>query len=137
MRTDLPQPIQELFFDFHWHHSKLIAAEGELGYMLFEELKWNLQLPIWQRFPDQKIFDLSPHEVLNSPAIFEDHCSRIEQANLEFPLIIMPNKATGRWTIMDGYHRLAKYHLCKIPLVYVKKLDRKIIDQIQKKVPFK
>src|SRR4051812_19692426 len=121
-RFDLPPDVQERFFDFHWDHQKLLNVEAPTESVPVVGLLWLLDLPIWQRTPEQKIFDLSPAEVLTDPARFSDRMKRIQGADLQFPLILMKN-LRDEWVIMDGYHRLAKAKLSDLPAILCRKLS--------------
>ena len=130
-RTDLPLEIQELFFDFHWDAPRLYALQAEVEMEQVQRLTAAMDLPIWQRRPDQVVFDLRPREVLDEPTAHPDHDRRIEQADLNYPLLMMKNRR-GDWTIMDGYHRLAQCIRKDIKTVNVIRLPRTAIQQIQK-----
>ena len=133
-RTDLPKEIQEAFFDFHWVKERLWRIEAPVEQALFADLEWLLNLPIWARSGEQKLFDLRPMEVLSTPAQFPDHAKRIEEADLSFPLILMLN-LRNEWVVMDGYHRLAKARLLKIRILQIRKLPRSVIPLIERTGP--
>lgn len=73
------------------------------------ELDWHLDLPVWSTQPPQPLFDLRPHDVIAQPALHAQHWQRILAAPLAYALDLF--EYNGRWTIMDGYHRLAKHHV--------------------------
>jgi hypothetical protein len=67
------------------------------------ELTWMLDLPLWQR--DGVRFQVSPREVLGEPERFPHHARRIDEADLSRPIHV--TRRDGRWTVLDGSHRLA------------------------------
>ena len=130
-RTDLPPHIQQVFFDFHWVREKLWAIRLPTESARVADMDWLLDLPIWQRTPTQIIFDLTPREVLREPKRFPDHWGRIESAEFSFPLLLMPN-LSGRWVIMDGYHRLARASILGMESLEVMRLPRSLIPVIRR-----
>src|SRR5688572_19199317 len=108
-RRDLPESVQELFFDFHWDRERLWheAEAFALESVTVDSLRANLELPIWPRHPSQPIFDLRPAEFLADPERFPSHLEQMRRADLRFPLLLMRNSRES-WVLLDGYHRLAR-----------------------------
>lgn len=77
--------------------------------LTIDALSWHFDLPVWSTQPPKPLFDLSPGKVIAQPSIHAYHWQRILDAPLEFALDLF--EYNGRWTIMDGYHRLAKHHI--------------------------
>ena len=69
-----------------------------------DELAWHLELPWWRL--DGHPFRLRPAELLADPAQARDQYRRVLAADLRHPLDVVFR--AGRWTILDGIHRLAK-----------------------------
>jgi hypothetical protein len=132
LRVDLPPGVQELFFDFHWDRQRLWEEAGRVtaDFLPLSDLLWNLDLPIWPRFDGQKVFDLAPAEFLLEPKLFPAHMERVLKSDPSYPLILMPNRG-DRWVVIDGYHRLVKCQLEKMPRVMIKRLERSVIPRIR------
>lgn len=105
----LPASLQGAFFPFRWDKQALWALPTPAIQLPFTELDWHLDLPVWSTRPPQPLFDLRPREVIAQPAIHAQQWQRILDAPLEYALDLF--EYHGRWTIMDGYHRLAKHHV--------------------------
>lgn len=128
-RTDLPPEVQRRFFDFHWDRERLWKQEAPVEEIPVEPLLWLLDLPVWQRSPEQKVFDLSPGEVMRELERFPDHAGRIRAADLRCPILLMKN-LHDEWAILDGYHRFAKAVLGRLPSLPGKRLGREVIPLI-------
>jgi hypothetical protein len=131
-RRDLPESVQELFFDFHWDRH-LLWREAEafaIETVTTDSLRSNLELPIWPRFEGQKTFDLKPSEFLAEPARYPHHQEQMRLADPSYPLLMMPNSRSS-WVLLDGYHRLARRILEGSAEVEVRRLDRSIIPKIR------
>ena len=109
-RLALPKQLQGVFFDFLWDARKVWALPTEPSLLRFDELAWQLELPVWTTVPGEARFDLTPLTVLNCPENFPVRWRRILAVDLEFPLEMFRNDQ-GRWVILDGYHRLARHHI--------------------------
>ncbi|HUP55991.1 MAG TPA: hypothetical protein VM598_00960 [Bdellovibrionota bacterium] len=131
-RRDLPEAVQELFFDFHWDRELLWreAAAFALETVPIDSLRAHLELPVWPRFEGQKTFDLRPSEFLAEPARYPHHLEQMRRADLSYPLLMMRN-ARSSWVLLDGYHRLARRILEGATEVEVRRLDRSIIPKIR------
>jgi len=131
-RVDLPPSVQKQFFDFHWDRQLLWEQAGRVmaDQLPLSDLLWTLELPIWPRFEGQKVHDLAPSEFLREPKRFPTHMERVLKSDPTFPLILMPN-LDSRWVVIDGYHRLVKCMMERVPRVSVKKLDRSVIPKIR------
>jgi hypothetical protein len=134
MRVDLPPSVQDTFFDFHWDQVKLWAVPGLVRSVSLVELAHCLDLPIWRRYNDQKLFDLAPSEVLRNLSAFPAHQARIVNADFRRPIIVMPN-LHGQPTIMDGFHRFARACLDGAPSIHARFLSREVIPEISVKAP--
>lgn len=127
-RSDLPEILKPIYFDFHWSQKKLWALELAAEPMSIESLIWLLELPVWPSNPPHKIFGLRPIEVMNNLNAFPKHKEKIDQADIRFPLHVMFWKE--RWIIMDGYHRLLKHLRNKESVVQVYKVPKSSIPLI-------
>ena len=86
-----------------WRLEDLWALDLPRVRFALAELTWLLDLPLWQR--DGVRFQVSPNEVLRNPAGHPQHARRIAEADLTRPIHVI--RRDGRWTVLDGHHRLA------------------------------
>lgn len=86
-----------------WRLEDLWALDLPRVRFALPELTWLLDLPLWER--DGVRFQVSPNEVLRNPAAHPQHARRIDAADLNRPIHVM--RRDGRWTVLDGHHRLA------------------------------
>ena len=86
-----------------WRLEDLWALDLPRVRFALPELTWLLDLPLWQR--DGVRFQVSPNEVLRNPAAHPQHARRIDEADLTRPIHVI--RRDGRWTVLDGHHRLA------------------------------
>lgn len=107
----LPASLQGVFFPLRWDKRALWALPTPATLLSLAELDWHLDLPVWSTQPPQPLFDLPPRDVIAQTALHAQHWQRILDAPLEFALDMF--EVNGRWTIMDGYHRLAKHHVLR------------------------
>jgi hypothetical protein len=68
------------------------------------DLRWLLDVPLWA--VDGIPFRVTPNEVARDPEAWPEQCRRTLDADLSWPIHAM--RHNGRWTILDGVHRLLK-----------------------------
>jgi hypothetical protein len=74
--------------------------------VMVDELMWNLELPWWNT--DESIaYNLAPEDVIKNIDLYKGHKERIENSDVQFPLLIVQTKQ-NRWLIYDGAHRFVK-----------------------------
>lgn len=129
MSSSIPAIIQEVGFDFHWSSHKVWALDLPVETMPIAELAWHFDTPFWDSEGTDE-YNLRPRDVLAHPEKEPTHFSKIQNADLVYPIDIMENK--GRWRILDGLHRLAKAHMLGITEVQVRKVPREMIPRISK-----
>ena len=103
-RAMTPPPVlRAAFGPERWRLEDLWALDLPRVRLALPELTWLLDLPLWQR--DGVRFQVSPNDVLRNPADHPQHARRIDEADLARPIHVM--RRHGRWTVLDGHHRLA------------------------------
>lgn len=94
-------------------HTFSIEFEGQ-------EIIWDVQT-LWKAARGIPILTLfvggfeearDVQEWLNNPGEYGEDMSRVILADLSFPIILHPS-----WFVMDGYHRLGKCLLHKLPTI--------------------
>jgi hypothetical protein len=98
-----PQEVWAAYGPQRWRLEHLWSLDLPRVRFALPELTWMLDLPLWQR--DGVRFQVSPREVLADPARFPHHARRIDEADLSRPIHVL--RRDGRWTVLDGSHRLA------------------------------
>jgi hypothetical protein len=106
---ELPKIIQEVGFDNDWDTKAVWQIKTPTQTIPIAELSWHFKIPFWNTATGW--YDLSVNEVLKNPAQYAPEVKRIEAADTAYPIDICINPKTGRWTILDGLHRLAKLAL--------------------------
>jgi ParB/Sulfiredoxin domain len=98
-----PDALRAAYGPERWRREDLWSLDLPRVRLALPELTWLLDLPLWQR--DGVRFQVSPNEVLRNPADHPQHARRIDAADLTRPIHVM--RREGRWTVLDGHHRLA------------------------------
>jgi hypothetical protein len=98
-----PEAVRSAYGSQRWRLEDLWSLDLPRVRFALPELTWMLDLPLWQR--DGVRFQVSPRQVLADPARFPHHARRIDEADLSRPIHLM--RRDGRWTVLDGSHRLA------------------------------
>lgn len=97
--------------------------------MPLSELAWHLQLKLWRH--EGVPFALSPSDVARDPVRYGKEYERMLTADLAYPIDLM--LVRGRWTVMDGVHRLLKAQLLGLDVVRVRKIPRSAIPLIERR----
>ena len=97
----------ELGFTFWWDVRKLWVADLPVVAMPIRELEWLLDLPFWDDGPQE--LTVSARNVAAHPEHHQLEYDRTMAADLSYPINVILLK--GRWTVMDGVHRLLKASL--------------------------
>jgi len=100
-----PPELQAILLDYDWSTARLHALDLPVGDVAVADLRWQLDLR-WWRFED-RFFAVTPNEVRADPVRYEKQWQRTLAADLAYP-IHLRESAPGRWTIVDGVHRLLK-----------------------------
>jgi hypothetical protein len=97
----------ELGLTFWWDVRKLWEADLPIVSMPVAEFEWLLDIPFWDNGSQEMA--LSGRDVAAQPELYRDEYKRTMVADLACPINVIRLK--GRWTIMDGLHRLLKAYL--------------------------
>lgn len=87
-----------------WDRTKLYAMDLPVQEFPVFALGWMLDIPLWA--VDGVAFQVTPNEVLAYPGKVPEQHRRVLAADLSFPIHVTWHN--GRWTILDGVHRLLK-----------------------------
>lgn len=127
----IPAPLREHVFDFWWDPQKLRELPLPVERMAVTELAWHLDLPWWRH--ESRPFAVTPAEVLDDPAVHYEQFRRTLATDLGVPLDVMWWR--GRFTIMDGIHRLLKAELLGLAEVLVRKMPPDLVPEILAQPP--
>lgn len=100
----VPRELAPYVLDFECDRERLWALPLAVESLPVACVEWHLDLP-WWRLGDRP-FALTPRSVLRDPDRYALHSRRALEACLGFPLDV--TWRGGRWTIVDGVHRLVK-----------------------------
>jgi hypothetical protein len=103
LEAAIPQAVRAAYGPQRWRLEDLWSLDLPRVRFALPELTWMLDLPLWQH--DGVRFQVSPREVLGAPERFAHHARRIDAADLSRPIHLI--RRDGRWTVLDGSHRLA------------------------------
>jgi hypothetical protein len=126
----LPPPPPELepyFLHFDWENARLWALDLPVERLETDELLWHLVLPWWKG--DDGWFTVRPVDVAARPADYPHQYARTLNADLRWPLHVTWNG--GRWTIMDGIHRLLKAVMLELQQIQVRKVPPAAYERIR------
>lgn len=82
-----------------------------------QDLLWHFDMPVWEK-DETDDWNLTPWEVIHKKSGTTEHRKRVQDADLQHPLIITRYK--DRLVILDGVHRLAKAYMEKSSAVKAK-----------------
>lgn len=112
-----PTPLQiELGLTFWWDVRKLWAADLPIVEVPLAQLERILAYPFWK--DGSKEVTVSGHDVAAAPEHYPAEYERTMATELAYPVnVILPS---GRWTVMDGLHRLLKASLLGLETIAAK-----------------
>ncbi|MEI6144594.1 MAG: hypothetical protein WCP91_03265 [Candidatus Berkelbacteria bacterium] len=126
-----PKIIQETGFEFDWDDKKVWELPIEAEEMPIKEFLWHLDIPVWETEGTDD-WNLTPREALENPEREPHHIQKIESSDLKYPIDVMWNK--GKWTLLDGYHRLARAYQPGDKTIRIRKIPREFIPEITVKL---
>jgi hypothetical protein len=85
-RIHLPPHLRGVFFDTVRDTARLWALPTPAVSLPIADLAWHLHLTVWTTMPGEPRFDLAPAQVLADPPSHARHWSKIQTADLAYPL---------------------------------------------------
>lgn len=104
--SKFPKEMSE-YFNLRWDNSKIWRLNLPIRVGSVSEFKWMMLLPFWATHPPEKIFNLSPVEVLKNPDKFPERYEKILNVDTTYPIETM--YFGSLLIILDGFHRLAHH----------------------------
>jgi len=89
----------------NWDEEKIWKLELPVVEMDIKELVWHFDVPFWPNDSDER-WAVSPWDVINKSEGTNNEQSKMQKADLSYPIDIFENKS--KWLVLDGLHRLAK-----------------------------
>ena len=119
---------EEHSFDlpFWRDNKKLWALEVPIEKMKIDEFLWMLDVPFWE--DKQGNIVITPQEVIDDPDKYPEHRDKIKKCEASFPIDIMKNKK-GKWSTLDGLHRIVKLVMEGETIIRVRKIPPEIIHK--------
>jgi hypothetical protein len=106
MNKNLPLELAPFFHQFSWDVRKVWKLNCPIQVVDIDVVSWHLRLPFWSSQQGSLLFDVIPLDVINNPKINAYHSTRIDMADVGYPMEFM--MSNGRPVVLDGLHRLAK-----------------------------
>lgn len=125
-----PKILEEAGFDFFWYDEKLQKIDSPVVEIDIQDLLWNFDLPSLEKDGSDQ-YDLTPWEVIKKSENSKEHQKRVESADLNYPIIIVKNKA-GKWFVLDGLHRLMKVYNLGYKKIKSKIVSKEEVLQVKK-----
>lgn len=112
-----PTPLQvELGLTFWWEVRKLWEVDLPVVDMPVAQLDWMLAFPFWKDGSEEAT--VSGRDVALRPDRYATEYERTMAADLAYPVNVI--LLGGRWTVMDGLHRLLKACLLGLETIAAK-----------------
>ncbi len=112
--------MQVAALPFEWDQERLWRFAKPAHSLPMTQLEWHLDVPFWSH--DGVPFQVTPRQVAMSPGLYAAQFRRTLASDLQYPLVVI--KWRGRWTILDGVHRLLKARLAGLDPISVRCVDR-------------
>ena len=125
---NIPQSVLEYGFNFDWNEEDVWKLDYPTEEMDLAMLEWHFTIPFWNW--NNTWYNLTPNQVIENKDKYKEQYERILNANIDYPIDIMENK--GRYVILDGLHRLAKYKILGYTKIKVRIIPRTEIKNIAK-----
>jgi hypothetical protein len=103
----MPAQVRIALPEAPWRLELLWRLQRPVEDVQVAELSWLLDLPLWQL--EGRRFQVRPHDVAARPDRFPDHYRRVMASDLAHPIHLA--RRSGRWSVLDGFHRLLKAEL--------------------------
>lgn len=122
----MPPDVRAALVTEPWLLSRLWGLDLPTCSIPLTDFDWLLDLPLWQR--DGVRFQVSPRQVFERPEEWPHHLRRAQRADLAYPIHVM--RRGGRWTVLDGFHRLVRARLEGLQEVCAMVLDEEDLAMV-------
>lgn len=121
-----PESIKKISFDFWWDPEKVWKLEVPTVAMPISDFTWLFTYPWWHEGGEK--YNLTPQDVIDQPDLHPEEYARTMAADLTHPIDVM--EKDGKWSPLDGIHRLAKAYIVDQATIQVRKIPRSMIPLI-------
>ena len=116
-----PKILEDVGFDIYVDTSKLRDLPLSIQQMNINDLIWCFDFPVWEKDGTDD-WNLTPWEVIKSDVGTVEHRKKVDEVDMQYPIVIIPNK--DKWVVLDGIHRLVKAYELGNKTIKVKKLSK-------------
>src|SRR5215217_3379536 len=103
----MPPHVREAIPTVRWRRDELWSLALPIEPVAIAGLAWLFDLPIWKDAGQP--WQVTPNQVRADPMRYVEHFRRAMICDLSYPIHLY--KHNGRWTVLDGFHRLLKADL--------------------------
>ena len=123
--TYLLEDVMRNKFDYGFYAEELWAyvKEKDIREYDMKDVRHWVYAPCWSYTIDEKQEEecfISIYQVLLQREKFPEHIARIDNADIQYPLIVIEDEYDQYGTILDGNHRFAKMLMLEEPSTKVK-----------------
>ena len=116
-----PGTLEDVGFDIYVNTQKLRDLPLPIEEVDIRDLTWCFDYPVWEKDGTDD-WNLTPWEVIKSDVGTVEHRKKVDEVDMQYPIVIMPNK--DKWVVLDGIHRLVKAYELGNKTIKVKKLSK-------------
>ncbi|MDP2946915.1 MAG: hypothetical protein Q8N88_02270, partial [Nanoarchaeota archaeon] len=129
MTDKRPKILTDVGYEIYCDVGKIQTLDLPIVDFEIDKLIWNFDLPFWEKDGTDD-WNLTPRDVINKIGGSAGHQERVEQADLQFPILLL-NK-NDKWLIIDGVHRLVKAFQMGYKTIKAKIVSTEIIEKYKK-----
>lgn len=126
MANKRPKILTDAGYEIYCDVKKIQALNLPVVDFEIDKLIWNFDLPFWEKDGTDD-WNLTPRDVIDKTDGSMGHQERVEQADLQFPILLL-NK-NDKWLIIDGVHRLVKAFQARHKTIKAKIVSAEIIEK--------
>jgi hypothetical protein len=119
----LPDAALQVCLDYWWDRERLSRVVSTLPVeaVPLGELLWTLDIPRGRTAAGP--YTHTMRQVIEAPHLFPCAHQRVLSVNLRAP-IALGQMRSGRWVVLDGFHRIAKAYLLQVDTVSAVRLHQ-------------
>jgi hypothetical protein len=126
MENKRPKILTDAGYEIYCDVKKIQTLDLPVVDFEIDKLIWNFDLPFWEK-DETDDWNLTPRDVINKIDGSAGHQERVDQADLQFPILLL-NKE-DKWLIIDGVHRLVKAFLAGDKTIKVKIISAEMVEK--------
>ncbi len=126
MAEKRPKILTDAGYEIYCDVKKIQELDLPVVDFEIDKLIWNFDIPFWAKDGTDD-WNLTPWDVINKIDGSMGHQQRVEQADLQFPILLL-NK-NDKWLIIDGVHRLVKAFQLEHKTIKAKIVSTEIVEK--------